>query len=157
MRRDIFKSWAISWEEMESRNKALLEQELDQQPFGHPQVLKSLRHGGIGVDKLGQDLGFHQVEIQEMFGQVTAGFFLPEQGRSQLFGFQDSGFNYALRQVHVSCLLKIFSIRATRFNSALRSPACARDPGMSPAGSREDELNIASSSPIGRRSNLTLP
>ncbi len=53
------------------------------------------------MNKLGQHLGFHQVEIQEVFGQVTAKFFLPEQGRSQLFGFQDSGFNEALRQVHV--------------------------------------------------------
>ena len=90
--------------------EGMLEQKLDQQTFGQAQVFKSLGHGGIGVDKRGQDLRFHQVEIQEMLGQVTAGFFLPEQGRSQLFGFQDSGFNYALRQVHVRLTLMNFTI-----------------------------------------------
>jgi len=52
------------------------------------------------VDKRGQHLRFHQVEIQEMLGQETAGFFLPEQGRSHLFGLQNPGFNNALGQVH---------------------------------------------------------
>ena len=75
--------------------EGMLEQKLNQQTFGQAQVFKSLGHGGIGVDKRGQDLRFHQVEIQEMLGQVTAGFFLPEQGRSQLFGLQNSGFNYS--------------------------------------------------------------
>ncbi len=60
----------------------MLEQELDQKTFGQAQVLESLRHGGKGVDKLGQYLRFHQFKIQEMFSQETAGFFLPEQGRS---------------------------------------------------------------------------
>ena len=108
----------------------MLEQELDQQTFGQAQVLKSLRHGGIGVDKLGQDLRFHQVEIQEMFGQVTAGFFLPEQGRSQLFGFQDSGFNEALRQVHVSLTSTIF-IQSSLFQSEL-NPNHRQLPGLGP-------------------------
>jgi hypothetical protein len=79
----------------------MLEQKLNQHTLGNPQVFKGLGHGGIGVDKRGQDLRFHQVEIQEMLGQVTPGFFLPEQGRSQLLGLQDSSFNYTLRQVHV--------------------------------------------------------